>query len=71
MIRTIILFFLRPINPQEIYTYISKLKGNNSFYIHGLTNEISKKIGVVMCYPVSHIFNLCLTNGIYPNLSKQ
>lgn len=63
-------FFLRPVTEAEIILAITKIKNTHSLDCYGLGSKILKYVGDVIKYPLTVIFNKCLTEGIFPDCLK-
>jgi hypothetical protein len=57
--------------PEHILKIISKLKPKHSCDIHGVSTKMIKFTGAEIAKPLSHIFNLSLTSGVFPQMLKQ
>ena len=66
----VLTLFLSPIIDDEIFKEIFSLKDGKSPGIDGITPKILKSISHVIVPILSHIFNLVLTSGIYPDALK-
>lgn len=62
--------FLRPTDEYEIKDIIFNLKNKTSSDIYGLNTVIIKAICYIICIPLAHIFNLCLSQGVFPDALK-
>lgn len=62
--------FFSPISPTEILNYISSLDNSHSCGFDNISNFTIKKISSSVAYILSHIFNLCLQQGIFPDSLK-
>ena len=62
--------FLNPITKSEINHYIDKLPPKNSFGYDNISNKLLKQIKHSILTPLTHIFNLSLKNGIFPDNMK-
>jgi hypothetical protein len=63
-------FELGPTSPATIFETIKNFTSKSSTDIDGLSTKFLKQIAHVICIPLSHIFNLSLTQGIFPNKFK-
>jgi hypothetical protein len=57
--------------PEHVLKTIKKFQPKNSSDIQGVSTKMIKFIGAEICIPLSHIFNLSLTTGIFPSKLKQ
>ena len=57
--------------PKHIIKTIKKFKIKQSCDIQGVSNKMVKFIGPEIAAPLSHIFNLSLRSGVFPNKLKQ
>ena len=62
--------YLTPCTVTEITTLIENLPNKNSGY-DNITNIILKKLGTCLTIPLSDIFNLSLSSGVFPTLMKH
>lgn len=62
--------YLKPTDKIEILQIISGLK-NKTGGIDGISASIIKRLGVFICEPLAHIFNVCLQQGIFPKYLKK
>lgn len=51
--------------------YLNKIKDKASFVEYGLTNFILKKTAKTISYPLSYIFNLSISQGVFPDCFKK
>ena len=63
--------FFKPIHVAEIEQYINKIKDRTSFFEHGLTNYILKKTAMTISYPLTYLFNLSISQGVFPSCFKK
>jgi len=56
---------------EHILKIIRKFKLKSSCDIHGVSTKMIKFIGPAIAKPLSHIFNLSLTQGTFPDMLKQ
>jgi hypothetical protein len=61
---------LQNTTPEHVLKIIKKFKSKNSSDIQGVTTKMIKLIGREISTPLSHIFNLSLRTGIFPNKLK-
>jgi hypothetical protein len=57
--------------PDHVLKIIGKFKLKFSRDIHGISTKMIKFIGTAIAKPLSHIFNLSLESGIFPEMLKQ
>jgi hypothetical protein len=57
--------------PEHILQTIKKFKLKHSCDSQGVSNKMIKFIGQEIAAPLSHIFNLSLRSGVFPNKLKQ
>lgn len=58
--------FLAPSSPYQINKIINNLKNTNSVGYDGFSTKIIKAVNEDICHHLSHIINLSITNGIFP-----
>lgn len=63
--------FLKPTNPQEIYTIIKNLKNKSSPGFDGLTSDIVKKTSNHIIDILVELCNLSLRTGEFPDILKE
>ena len=63
--------FLWPTTPNEVFNKIMSLNNTRSLGTDGIPVVILKSIPDVISMPLSHIINLCMDQGTYPNLWKK
>lgn len=63
-------FFMVPTDPVEIMDIIKKLKHNSAPGLDGIKNSLLKKVGHLLVEPLSHVINLSLCNGVFPDCWK-
>ena len=68
--RCINTLFFNPITKSEINHYIDKLPPKNSSGYDNISNKLLKQIKHSILTPLTHIFNLSLKNGIFPDNMK-
>jgi hypothetical protein len=61
---------LQNTTPEHVLKTINKLKSKNSSDIQGVTSKMIKFVGCEISSPLSHIFNLSLSSGLFPNKLK-
>jgi len=64
-------FFLHKISEQEVQTLISKLDEKKAIRHGDITTKFLKLSNSVVTPFLTHIFNRCMTEGIYPNYLKE
>jgi hypothetical protein len=64
-------FFLYPITETEISKQISSLKNTQSSGIDMITSVMLKLCKQNVALPLAHLYNLCMTGGVYPECFKQ
>jgi hypothetical protein len=57
--------------PEHVIKTIKKFKPKNSCDIHGISTKMIKFIAMEIAHPLSHIFNISLSTGQFPQLLKQ
>lgn len=62
--------FLQPSSPQEIFNIIKSLKNKKSVGEDEVPIKLLKHVADVICHPLSHIINLMLCKGIFPDRLK-
>ena len=62
-------FFMGPITDKDIESSIKTLKNNNG--VHSISTLVLKETMTVLSKPLSHIFNLCITQGYFPSELKK
>ena len=62
--------FLRPLTEEDVLELIHKLKKSNSSGTDEISNLLLKQVGVYIVTPLTHIINLSLEQGIYPERLK-
>lgn len=63
--------FMLPSMPQDIQKIINSLKNTNSVGYDGFSTKIIKEVSSDICGPLSHIINLCITEGVFPDALKK
>lgn len=58
--------FLAPSTPYQIYKIINNLKNTNSVGYDGVSTKIIKAVNEDICHHLSHILNLSISTGIFP-----
>ena len=62
--------FFTPTDTHEIIKIVKSLKNSNSSGHDEITTNLLKQIIIDIAPPLMHIFNLSLSNGVYPNSFK-
>lgn len=62
--------YLHPTDIVEIKSIINNFKIKKSTDIYGMNSNLLKHINELICYPLEYIFNLCLSEGIFPKKLK-
>jgi hypothetical protein len=57
--------------PEHVKKIINKLASKNSCDVNGVSTRMIKSVGNEIATPLSHIFNLSLTNGKFPTQLKK
>lgn len=63
-------FFFQPTDPQEISEYIKQLKNESAPGLDGIKSPLIKIICKHIIEPFTHICNLSLSNGCFPEIWK-
>lgn len=63
-------FFASPTAPQDIINCVSSLKSKTSVDINGVSSAFLKKVIQPLAIPISHLFNLSISKGIFPSCFK-
>jgi hypothetical protein len=61
---------LQNTTPEHVLKTINKFKSKNSSDVQGVTSKMIKFIGREISIPLSHIFNLSLSSGLFPSQLK-
>jgi hypothetical protein len=61
---------LQNTTPDHVLKTIKKFKSKNSSDVQGVTSKMIKFIGREISIPLSHIFNLSLSSGLFPSQLK-
>ena len=64
-------FFLHKISEQEVQILISKLDEKKAIRHGDIPTKFLKLSNSVVTPSLTHIFNRCMTEGIYPNYLKE
>lgn len=64
-------FFLEPTNVVEVENIIMSLKDDSAPGLDGITNKMLKKIKKYIVVPLTAIYNLSLSEGVFPNEWKM
>lgn len=62
--------FLLPVTENTIISIVNELKNNVTPGIDGISTSLIKKISNFISKPLSTIFNLCITQGVFPEQLK-
>lgn len=54
-------------SPATVHTTIQNFESKNSLDLDGISTSLLKAISIPISLPLSHIFNLSISNGIFPN----
>jgi hypothetical protein len=57
-------------SPSVIINIIKLLEPKNSMDLDGISTKLLKHVAIAISIPLSHIFNLSITDGIFPNKLK-
>ena len=63
-------FFFNPISYRDILDAVETLKGNSSCDINGISGRLIKEVIHPIAEVLSHIFNLCVEKGVFPDSMK-
>lgn len=63
-------FLLEPTTPQEVMDTVRSLKNSNCLDIYGINAIMLKKIMELIAVPLSNLFNLCFSIGLFPDVLK-
>lgn len=63
-------FFFSPILENEVFNAINNLKNTNSFDYFGLNTKIIKSINDIITEPLTVLFNMCVSHGVFPDILK-
>lgn len=63
-------FFLSPTNTEEVSSYIKQLKNESAPGLDGINNPLLKFLDKHIVLPITHICNLSLSNGRFPEVWK-
>lgn len=63
--------FMAPCLPSDVYNIISGLRNTASVGYDGITTKIVKCVNDCICSHLSHIINLCITTGTFPDDLKK
>ena len=64
------MLYLYYITPNEIKKYIDKLPAKNSSEYDNISNKLLKQIKYAILNPLTHIFNLSISSGVFPENMK-
>lgn len=63
-------FFMGPVTPLDIMYYILTTKKKKSQDINEISTDLLHHVAIPVAVPLSHIFNLSIVNGIFPDAFK-
>lgn len=63
-------FFISPTDPNEIIDIVHSLKSNKSAGHDELSPSVIKNVIPYIVHPLTAIFNLSLSTGIFPDIMK-
>lgn len=63
-------FYLEPVTSVEIFNVIMTLKNKQCFDYYNMNSCLLKYIGDIIAQPLAEIFNLCISEGVFPNALK-
>lgn len=58
------------VNQGELVNVMRALQPKSSTDIEGISIKLLREVAIEISWPLTHIFNLSLTNGIFPNALK-
>ena len=64
-------FFFQPTTHLDIMKTLNELKSKQSRDIHDISVKLLKEVSEFICHPLSYIFNLSVSNGIFPSFMKK
>lgn len=59
--------FMHPVAPDDIFKIIRNLKNTNSTGYDNISTKVIKFVADIICTVLSHIFNKCIQEGIFPD----
>lgn len=62
--------FLQPISPEDVIRIITTLKNKNSTGLDGICTKVVKFVKEEIAQHLSHIINMCIDAGIFPETLK-
>ena len=62
--------FLQPVSESDVINIVNKFKNKNSTDLDGIKMSLVKKIILAIATPLTHIINLSLETGIFPDHMK-
>lgn len=62
--------FMAPCQPMQILNIIKSLKNTNSVGYDEISTKIIKHVADLISVHLSHILNLCISHGVFPDLLK-
>lgn len=63
-------FYLKPTSPIEIVNFVVHMSSKKSTDINDLSIHLLKKVIQFIANPLSHIINLSIENGVFPDIFK-
>lgn len=63
--------FMKPIMPVDIEYIIANLKNTDSTGYDDISTRVLKLVSCKISEPLSHIFNICITYGVFPDKLKH
>lgn len=63
--------FMQPVSPNDLIKIIHNLKNTTTVGYDGVCTQVVKYTKEVIARPLTHIINLCITNGVFPNSLKK
>lgn len=62
--------FLKPVSIVEVLKTIQTLNNTKSVGFDGVSTLVTKQIGTLICSVLTHILNLSLSEGVFPDILK-
>lgn len=63
--------FMLPVSDTDIIKVISSLKNTSTVGYDGISTRVIKDVKEVIATPLSHIINLCISDGVFPTSLKK
>lgn len=63
--------FMMPVVKDDIVKIIASLKNTNTVGHDGISTKVIKYVKEIIAKPLSHVINLCIADGIFPNSLKK